>query len=92
MNIMMNFDKVDTKKLHFWSETVGRNPFRRARKSHPFPFIFAHRLVHTLRMVNIKAHGLSPTPHSRVTAGAWMKLIQNIVNILMYAGLHWFLQ
>ena len=59
---MMNFVEVDTKKLHFWSETAVKNRFRRDSKTHPIDFIFSLELVHAMGMMNLQAHWRS---HSR---------------------------
>ena len=52
---VMNFVGV-AKKLHFWSETIAEDRFRRDSKIHPIDFIFSPELVHTIGMINLQAH------------------------------------
>ena len=89
---MMNLVEVDTKKLHFSSETIAENRFRRDCKTHRIGFIFSLELVHTIGIMNLQYYRGSPNGDSVVVAATWMKLTQNTVNIPLRKDLHWFLQ
>ena len=89
---MMNLVEVDTKKLHFSSETIAENRFRRDCKTHRIDFIFSLELVHTIGIMNLQYYRGSPNGDSVVVAATWMKLTQNTVNIPLRKDLHWFLQ
>ena len=89
---MMNLVEVDTKKLHFSSETIAENRFRRDCKTHRIDFIFSLELVHTIGIMNLQYYRRSPNGDSVVVAATWMKLTQNTVNIPLRKDLHWFLQ
>ena len=90
--MMMNFDKVAAKKLHFLSETIERNRRRRGSKTHPFAMIFAHKPAHTLRMISLKSYDHRKSHLGDVVRECGMKLMENMIHILVYEGLHWFLQ